>query len=227
MLSKRTAFLLFSVLVVLTLLAAQCGATPTPETIVEKVVETVIVEKEVEGETVTVVETVEVEKEVVVTMEVEKEVVVTATPEPMEEPRIIRVGQNAADLQSYRGRDGVLEHSVTESAAFAGYVTGSRPGFRGRYVSMDASRSGRCGHVFHCESARNIANRSGYVPDAGESSGTMASGYRPDGASGNLAAHYRRSRLGRAEIRSARFGVCRISQTVPGSETDYLRYTRL
>jgi peptide/nickel transport system substrate-binding protein len=100
MLSKRTAFLLFSVTVVLTLLAAQCGAPPTPEVIVEKVVETVIVEKEVEGETVTVVETVEVEKEVVVTVEVEKEVVVVATPEPMEEPRIIRVGQNAADLQS-------------------------------------------------------------------------------------------------------------------------------
>ena len=87
MLSKRTALLLFSVTVVLTLLAAQCGATPTPETVVEKVIETVIVEKEVKGETVTVVETVEVEKEVVVTMEVEveKEVVVTATPEPVEE----------------------------------------------------------------------------------------------------------------------------------------------
>ncbi len=98
MLSKRTAFLLFTVTVLLTLLAAQCGPTPTPETIIEKVVETVIVEKEVEGETVTVVETVEVE--VIQTVEVEKEVVVTATPEPMEEPKIIRVGQNAADLQS-------------------------------------------------------------------------------------------------------------------------------
>jgi peptide/nickel transport system substrate-binding protein len=100
MLSKRTALLLFTITVLMTLLAAQCGATPTPEVIVEKVVETVIVEKVVEGETVTVVETVEVEKEVVVTVEVEKEVVVVATPEPMEEPRIIRLGQNAADLQS-------------------------------------------------------------------------------------------------------------------------------
>ena len=98
MLSKRTAFLLFTVTLLLTLLAAQCGVTPTPEVVVEKVVETVIVEKEVEGETVTVVETVEVE--VVQTVEVEKEVVVTATPEAMEEPKIIRVGQNAADLQS-------------------------------------------------------------------------------------------------------------------------------
>jgi peptide/nickel transport system substrate-binding protein len=100
MLSKRTALLLFTVTVLMTLLAAQCGATPTPEVIVEKVVETVIVEKEVAGETVTVVETVEVEKEVVVTVEVEKEVVVVATPEPMEEPKILRVGQNAADLSS-------------------------------------------------------------------------------------------------------------------------------
>jgi peptide/nickel transport system substrate-binding protein len=96
MLSKRTAFLLFAVTVLLTLLAAQCGATPTPQVVVEKVIETVIVEKEVEGETVTVVETVEV----IQTVEVEKEVVVTATPEPMEEAKIIRVGQNAADLSS-------------------------------------------------------------------------------------------------------------------------------
>lgn len=90
MFSKRTALLLFSVTVLLTLLAAQCGATPTPETIVQ----TVVVTKEVAGETVKVVETVEVVKEV------EKEVVVTATPEPMAEPAILRVGQNAADLSS-------------------------------------------------------------------------------------------------------------------------------
>ncbi|MFQ5611218.1 MAG: peptide ABC transporter substrate-binding protein [Anaerolineae bacterium] len=72
MFSKRTALLLFSVTVLLTLLAAQCGAQPTPETIT--VVETVVVEKEVQGETVTVVETVVVEKEVekVVEKEVEK-----------------------------------------------------------------------------------------------------------------------------------------------------------
>ena len=52
-------------------LAAACG-TAAPETIT--VVETVIVEKE--GETITVIETVEVEKEVEVVKEVEKEVVV-------------------------------------------------------------------------------------------------------------------------------------------------------
>ena len=56
-------------MLLLSALVIGCGAQPTPETIVETVVETVIVEKE--GETV--VETVVVEKEV--------EVVVTATPE--------------------------------------------------------------------------------------------------------------------------------------------------
>ena len=73
MLSKRTIFGFFSVIVTLSLLAAGC-AVP--------------------------VATVEVEKEVIVTQEVEKEVVVTATPEAMAEPKIIRVGQNAADLSS-------------------------------------------------------------------------------------------------------------------------------
>jgi len=54
------------------LLLAACGGAAQPETIT--VVETVVVEKEVQGETVTVVETVEVVKEVV------KEVEVTAAP---------------------------------------------------------------------------------------------------------------------------------------------------
>jgi oligopeptide transport system substrate-binding protein len=60
MFSKKIAFLLI-VSVMMGLIAA-CGAQPTPETIT--VVETVVVEREVEGETVTVVETVEVVKEV-------------------------------------------------------------------------------------------------------------------------------------------------------------------
>jgi lactose/L-arabinose transport system substrate-binding protein len=65
--------------VVLSLLAAQCGGPAPVETVVVK--ETVEVEKEV-------VVTKEVEKEVVVTKEVEKEVekVVTATPEPEATP---------------------------------------------------------------------------------------------------------------------------------------------
>ncbi len=72
MFSKKT-LLFVAIFAMLALIAAQCGAAPTPETIT--VVETVIVEKE--GETVTVVETVEVEKivekevEVVKTVEVE------------------------------------------------------------------------------------------------------------------------------------------------------------
>jgi len=92
--SKRTAFLFSSIVLVLALVLAACGATPEPEVVVQ----TVVVEKEVEGETVTVVETVEVE--VTTQVEVEKEVVITATPEPVEEPLILRLGQNAADLSS-------------------------------------------------------------------------------------------------------------------------------
>jgi len=80
------------------MLAAQCGTTPTPETIT--VVETVVVTMEVEGETVveTVVETVEVEKEVVKTVEVEKEVVVTATPEPGRQTLLVALSQAPTSL---------------------------------------------------------------------------------------------------------------------------------
>lgn len=88
MLFKRSALFLAATVMLLIALAA-CGPSPTPETVT--VVETVIVEKEVEGETVTVVETVEVEKEV------EVEVVVTATPEPTE-PVILTYADKAADL---------------------------------------------------------------------------------------------------------------------------------
>jgi multiple sugar transport system substrate-binding protein len=59
---------LLVVMVMLALIAAQCGPAPTPQTIVQ----TVVVTKEVAGEKVTVVETVEVVK----TVEVEKEVIV-------------------------------------------------------------------------------------------------------------------------------------------------------
>jgi multiple sugar transport system substrate-binding protein len=61
--TKKT-FIILVVLVVLGVLAAQCGAAPTPQTVT--VVETVVVEKEVK-----VVETVEVEKEVKVVETVE------------------------------------------------------------------------------------------------------------------------------------------------------------
>ena len=92
MLSRKTLGLLFSLGLVLTLLLAGCGATAEPQTIIQ----TVVVEKE--GETI--VETVEVVVTQEVEVPVEKEVVVTATPEPVTEPKILRVGQNAADMSS-------------------------------------------------------------------------------------------------------------------------------
>jgi multiple sugar transport system substrate-binding protein len=75
--NKKVAILL--VVVMLATFLAACGATPEPETVVQ----TVEVEKEV-----TVVETVEVEKEVTVveTVEVEKEVTVVETVEVEAEP---------------------------------------------------------------------------------------------------------------------------------------------
>jgi branched-chain amino acid transport system substrate-binding protein len=82
-----------SILVVLSmvmLLVAACGPTPEPQTIVETVVETVEVEKEV-----TVVETVEVEKEVTIveTVEVEVTAVPEATAPPdVECPETIKIG---------------------------------------------------------------------------------------------------------------------------------------
>ncbi len=78
MFSKKTVLALFAMVVVLSMIAAQCGAPATPQTIVEKVIETVVVEKE--GETIVETVVVEVEKTVevekVVEKVVEKEVVV-------------------------------------------------------------------------------------------------------------------------------------------------------
>jgi ribose transport system substrate-binding protein len=72
----KHVFGLITLVVLFSLALMACGPAPTPVTVVEKVVETVVVEKE--GKTI--IETVVVEKEVV--KEVEKEVVVTATPDP-------------------------------------------------------------------------------------------------------------------------------------------------
>lgn len=65
---SKKVLVLFAVALLLSLITAQCGPAPTPETIVETVVveKAVVVEKEVTKE-------VEVEKEVVVTKEVEVE----------------------------------------------------------------------------------------------------------------------------------------------------------
>lgn len=83
--------------------AAQCGAAATPETIT--VIETVEVVKEVQGETVTVVETVEVVQTVEV--EVEKEVVVTATPEPGRQTLVVALAQSPVSLDpaDHRSRE--------------------------------------------------------------------------------------------------------------------------
>jgi len=84
----RKLLWLVTAFALLSLLGAQCGATPTPE----RIVETVVVTKEVAGETVVETVIVEVEGEKVVetvVVEVEKEVVVTATPEPEEEVTLV------------------------------------------------------------------------------------------------------------------------------------------
>ena len=106
--SKRIGLSLLIISVLLVTLAAQCGAPATPE----KIIETVVVEKEVE-------------KEVVVTKEVE----VTAVPEaakavkvfgafatPIEEPwdGVIHLAlQKAADA-------GEIEYTYTENIGYAG-----------------------------------------------------------------------------------------------------------
>jgi oligopeptide transport system substrate-binding protein len=76
MFSKKTVLALFSTVVVLSMLAAACAAPATPQTVVEKVIETVVVEKAGEK----VIETVVVEKTVEVEKVVEKVVEVGALP---------------------------------------------------------------------------------------------------------------------------------------------------
>jgi peptide/nickel transport system substrate-binding protein len=84
---KTRIIQLWSILVVLILILAACGAQPEPQTIVE----TVVVEKEVAGETITVVETVEVVKEVEVEKIVKETVVVEVAVEaPADEDTLPR-----------------------------------------------------------------------------------------------------------------------------------------
>jgi len=84
MISKKIVLLL--VVAILLGLVVACGGAAQPETIT--VVQTVVVEKEVQGETVTVVETVVVEKEV------EKIVEVPAAAEPGEDVVTLNVNWN-------------------------------------------------------------------------------------------------------------------------------------
>jgi peptide/nickel transport system substrate-binding protein len=115
---KRKILVLLSLLIVISLLVAACGATP--EVVEKTVVETVVVEQTVK-ETVIVEGTPEV-VEKVVTEVVEKvvEVEVTAVPEPVEEveePKILRVRmysdiQNMDPAFQFSENDSVVAYAV-------------------------------------------------------------------------------------------------------------------
>jgi|GEM_PF-164799 len=117
---KLRVALFFLVTAFMLPLVAACGAAATPETVT--VVETVVVEKQVEGETVTVVETVEVEK--VVEKEVEKVVTVevAAAPEEMstldriKEEGVVRVGFANENPYAFAQPDGTLSGEAVEVA---------------------------------------------------------------------------------------------------------------
>ncbi len=119
---RHVSLVLIAALASLALLAAQCGATPTPE----RVVETVVVKETVEVEKV-VKETVEVEKEVVVTQEVEvekeviKEVVVTPTPVPGRQTLIVGLSQAPTSLDPADHRSRLSETVIRNM--FDGLVT--------------------------------------------------------------------------------------------------------
>ena len=83
----KKIFLLSSLLIVISLVLAACGATSEPQVIEKTVVETVVVEQTVK-ETVIVEGTPQIVEKVVTEV---VESVVTATPSPSEEPKILRV----------------------------------------------------------------------------------------------------------------------------------------
>jgi hypothetical protein len=114
---------LFLSIAVLATIAA-CGAQPTPETIT--VVETVEVEKEV-------IKEVEVEKEVIKEVEVEKEVVKTVRPiiynSYNSDPEPRRVDEMMVEMFNEQNPDMPLDHSVVQHEDFQA----SHPGLsRGR-----------------------------------------------------------------------------------------------
>lgn len=112
----RSIFLLLAVAIMLALVAA-CGGAATPE----RVVETVVVEKEKE---VTVVETVEIEVEKEVVKEVEKVVTVEVEQEAAEESTlarvtregVIRVGFANENPYAFARPDGTLSGEAVEVA---------------------------------------------------------------------------------------------------------------
>ncbi|MDX9831581.1 MAG: ABC transporter substrate-binding protein, partial [Anaerolineae bacterium] len=83
----KKILLLSSLLIVISLVLAACGATSEPQVIEKTVVETVVVEQTVK-ETVIVEGTPQIVEKVVTEV---VESVVTATPAPSEEPKILRV----------------------------------------------------------------------------------------------------------------------------------------
>jgi peptide/nickel transport system substrate-binding protein len=113
---KRKSLSLLSLLMIFSLVLAACGATPEPEvvekTVVETVVETVVVEQTVK-ETVIVEGTPEVVEKVVTEV---VESVVTATPEPVEEPKILRV-RLYGDIQNLDPAFQISENDTTVANA--------------------------------------------------------------------------------------------------------------
>jgi glucose/mannose transport system substrate-binding protein len=136
MFHKSKIGLLLVVVTLLSLLVAACAPAPTPE----RVVETVVVEKEK-----IVKETVEVEKEVVTTVEVEKEVVkevvVTATPEP--EARELEIfhwwtgpgEREAADAMFAALNDAYPDVTVVENPVAGGGGVSHRVVLQGRMAA--------------------------------------------------------------------------------------------
>lgn len=105
--------------VILGLAAVACGGAAQPETVT--VVETVVVEKEVEKE-VKVVETVEVEKEVIVEKEVEKEVIKEVRPviynSYNSDPEPRRVDEMLVEMFNEQNPDTPLDYSVVQHEDF-------------------------------------------------------------------------------------------------------------
>jgi multiple sugar transport system substrate-binding protein len=127
---KRFSMIILAVLVITSLLAACAGPAPTPE----KVVETVVVEKEVVKE---VVETVEVVKEVEKEVVKEVEVMVTPTSEPAPEQAMI--GGFPTSVQ--------LEADTAQAAFDAGDKGQPDPAWAGKSFTIGVYSAGQRGAV--------------------------------------------------------------------------------
>jgi ABC-type glycerol-3-phosphate transport system substrate-binding protein len=136
----------FLVLAILLLLVTACGGA-APQTV--KVIETVVVEKQVEKE-VKVVETIEVEKEVVVEKEVE--VVVTPTPAPETGPRTLTFFTTEADPPQLEILAEIIdEYHETHPDVFIDVVTGT-PATRGARITTLLAAGADAG-IFEIEAA--------------------------------------------------------------------------